>query len=192
MIQIENVEKILQKPEIETGLNKYQYIMKSLHETDVSSDKEYQSVFRDFYQMRRFYSDEFAQHYFHLLEQMKHTNNMTFKMAIERVKHIQNTYEISFSSKLAHTINPLLPIWDSVVTGKHFQIRAPYASAKDREKACCQKYAEFEEKFYSYMSSMEGQALIFKFDQRFPDSGISDIKKIDFILWQDRRKTQFA
>ena len=186
MIKIENVEKTLQKPEIEIGLKKYQYLMKNLHETDVSSSKEYQNVFRDFYQMRHFYSDEFAQHYFRLMEQMKYTKNMTFEMAIERVKHIQYTYEISFSSKLTHTINPLHPIWDSVVTRKHFQIRAPYASVKDREKACCQKYTEFEEKFYNYMSSADGQELIVKFDQRFPNNGISDIKKIDFILWQDR------
>ena len=111
---------------------------------------------------------------------------MTFEMAMERIKHIQGTYEMSFASKLLHTIDPLHPIWDSVVTGRHFEMKAPYASSKNRETTCCKRYAEYEDKFYDYMSTDEGCMIIHMFDERFPDNRISDVKKIDFVLWQDR------
>lgn len=182
-----DLNQILSRKELREGLEKYRYIMTALHEVDVRTDAEFQKTFRDFYQMRRFYSDDFAKHYFVLMQQLKDTGpNMSFDMALERVKHIQGTYEMSFSSKLAHTINPLLPIWDSVVTKGHFGIRAPYAGAKDKEKACCRKYAEFEDAFYDYMATDDGIQIIHAFDEAFPDSGISDVKKIDFVLWQDR------
>lgn len=90
---------------------------------------------------------------------------MTFRMAMERVKHIQNSYEMPFSSKLAHTINPVHPIWDSVVTKKHFGMYAPYPSCKNREEVCCQRYSEYEDLFYDYMASEEGCALIRMFDE---------------------------
>jgi hypothetical protein len=187
MIDVDTVERILNKPIMEEGIEKYKYIMSHIHEINVTSDLEFQNVFRGFYQMKRFYSDHFARHYFILMEQLKDAGeNMTFKMAIERIKHIQGTYEMSFSSKLLHTIYPLHPIWDSVVTNHHFGVRAPYASCKNRELACCKRYAEYEDKFYDYMATEEGSTIIHMFDERFPDSGISDVKKIDFVLWQDR------
>jgi hypothetical protein len=186
VIDITTVGEILEKPILAEGLEKYNYIMSRVQETNVSSDLDFQKVFRDFYQMRRFYSEHFARHYFTLMEQLKDTENMTFEMAIERIKHIQGTYEMSFASKLLHTIEPLHPIWDSVVTQRHFAIKVPYASCKNREIACCMRYAEYEDKFYDYMASDEGRTIIEQFDKKFPDNKISDVKKIDFVLWQDR------
>ena len=189
IIPYSEADTILHKPEMAKGLEKYIYIMDRLQKTNVSKDEEFQHVFRDFYQMRRFYSDDFAKHYFILMEQLKATRDISFRMAIERVKHIRCSYEMSFSSKLVHTINPLHPIWDSIVTNRHFGIKAPRASIKDRESACCQRYEMYEDRFYDYLSTTEAQSLIHLFDKRFPDNGISDVKKIDFILWQDRSKT---
>jgi hypothetical protein len=187
MLTSDTIIKILEKPEVGEGLKKYQYIMSRVQDTDVSSDLNFQKVFRNFYQMRRFYSEYFARHYFILMEQLKNTGeNITFEMVMERMKHIQGTYEMSFSSKLLHTLNQLHPIWDSVVTNQHFAIKAPYASCKDREQACCRRYAEYEDRFYEYMTSDVGRIIIEQFDEQFPNNGISDVKKIDFVLWQDR------
>lgn len=187
MIREERIEEILKKPALQNGLQSYKFIMERLHRTDVSADKEFQVAFRNFYQMGRFYSDEFARHYFRLMEQMKDSRNMSFKMALERIKHIQNTYEMSFSSKMMHTINPFHPIWDSVVTKKHFGISAPYVK-KNREEACCNRYDMYEDRFHDYMASEEGMQIIHLFDEYFPNSGVTNIKKIDFALWQDRKK----
>lgn len=185
MVTKEKVEQILTAPALKAGLEKYQYIMGRFRKVDVSEDTEFQSVYRDFYQMRRFYSDEFARKYFRLMEQLKGMDGVTFKMAFERVKHIQCTYETSFSSKMAHTFNPQTPIWDKIVTTDHFGFRSP-TGQKDREQKTVRRFEEYSWKFRGYMKSKEGQMFIGMFDKAFPDSGISDVKKIDFILWLDR------
>lgn len=181
----EKVEQILTAPALKAGLEKYQYIMERFRKVDVSEDTEFQGVYRDFYQMRRFYSDEFARKYFRLMEQLKEMDAVTFKMVFERVKHIQCTYEISFSSKMAHTFNPQMPIWDKIVATDHFGFRSPTGS-NDREQKMVGRFEEYSGKFRGYMKSREGQMVIGMFDKIFPDSGISDVKKIDFILWLDR------
>lgn len=185
MITEEKVEEILKKTILRQGIDKYEFIMNRVKLVDVSSDLEFQKTYRDFYQLRRFYSDEFATKYFTLMEQMKNMSTITFEMAFERVKHIQCTYEISFSSKLAHTLNPSLPVWDSVVTKNHFGINAPVVK-KDKEQKIIERYQLYSERYCEYLRSDEGQMLIQKFDEAFPDREISDVKKIDFILWQDR------
>ena len=184
MITESSAKDILIKPELKRGIEKYKYIMQRVKVADVSSDLKFQETYRDFYQLRRFYTDEFVGRYFKLMEQNKDATDFSFKRAFEHVKHIQCTYEISFSSKLAHTLNSALPIWDSIVI-KHFGIKAPGYS-RDRENKIYEKYDVFRQKFYDYMCSQEGKMLITMFDDAFPDSGISDVKKIDFILWQDR------
>lgn len=188
MITKERVIEILNKPEVSKGIETYNTIMGRFNETDVTSDGEFQKVFRDFYQMRRFYNDDFARHYFSIMEQLKGHSEVSFKMAFERIKHINGSAEMSFSSKMIHTFNPKFPIWDSVVTTDHFGIIAPSAS-KDwsiREPACVKRYELYMCAFYNYMKSDEGRMLIDCFDEQFPGADISDVKKIDFILWQDR------
>lgn len=181
----ERIREILKKQVLKDGLQTYRFLMERLRQTDVSADREFQSTFRNFYQMKRFYSDAFAAHYFILMEQLKDSRDMRFVMALERIRHIQNTYEMSFASKMTHTIQPRHPIWDSVVTGKHFGLSAPYTK-KNREEACCSAYDRYENRFYAYMASEEGKTILRLFDAYFPDAGIGDVKKIDFVLWQDR------
>ena len=187
MIDTNKLESILERPELCKGLQKYKTIMEALLTTNVAEDKGFQKLYRDFYQMRPFYSDDFAHAYFKLMESMKSWLSVSFDMAFERIKHIKGSYEMSFSSKLVHTIDPSLPVWDKIVTRDHFHMKAPYSACKDRERACCKRYEDYRKRFCCYKDSPEGQVMIESFDTAFPNSGISDVKKIDFILWQDRK-----
>ncbi len=187
MITEDRVREILKNKEIKKGIDAYIYLSKRLYETDVTKDTEFQKMFRNFYQMRRFYGDDFARRYFKILEDLKDMKKeMTFKMAFERIKHIKGSYEMSFSSKMANIINPAKPIWDSIVTTGHFKMRAPAAGVKEREKACIKRYDEYEQAFYKYLESEEGIMILTLFDKAYPGTDLCNVKKIDFVLWQDR------
>lgn len=191
MIDIKHVEEIIKKAELEEGLKKYNFIMAQFHKVNVLEDTSFQKMFRDFYQMRRFYSDEFASGYFAIMEELKKVSSVTFEDIFTRVKGIQGTYEISFASKMLHTFSPKMPIWDKIVTKDHFKIVAPYSGAKNRTKASCDRYQKYVNEFYKYMNSEEGRMIIQLFDQKFCNNEISDVKKLDFILWQDRKNKRF-
>ena len=49
----------------------------------------------------------------------------------------------------------------------------------------CKQYDDFYDKFYVYLNSPEGDALVKVFDQKFPNAEISDVSKIEFIIWGD-------
>lgn len=71
MLTKQTILEILDKPGLQAGINDYSYLLNNLYSTNVAEDAHYQDVFRKFYQMRKFYSDEFASGYFQLLEELK-------------------------------------------------------------------------------------------------------------------------
>ena len=93
--------------------------------------------------------------------------------------------EPSFSSKLVATINPKLPVWDQQVL-KNLKLKAPLYGDKERLNKTKKLYDSIKEWYRDYLNTIEGRKKVTEFDQRFPNSGISNIKKIDLILWQTR------
>lgn len=142
MLTEERIREILDNPEMKQGLEKYLFITKRFKECNVAEDMPFQTAYRSFYQMKRFYSDEFAHKYFEIMQ--------------------------AFKEK------------------KHFNIIAPYQGAKDREHKFCEKYTLYKAKFYEYMESEEGKKAVKLFDEKFPETSISDVKKVDFVIWKDR------
>ena len=94
MLTKQTILEILDKSGLQAGINDYCYLLNNLYSTNVAEDAHYQDVFRKFYQMRKFYSDEFARSYFQLLEELKaDQNNVTFQELFDRILGIQNTFE---------------------------------------------------------------------------------------------------
>ena len=60
MLTKQTILEILDKPGLQAGINDYCYLLNNLYSTNVAEDAHYQDVFRKFYQMRKFYSDEFV------------------------------------------------------------------------------------------------------------------------------------
>ena len=114
--------------------------------------------------------------------------------------------ELSYASKMLHTISPsLYPIWDSkLIPSKQSGIYDHFANPiyggirnkhdfKDIDDAVSE-YIKYTHHFNKYLdskgneNSLGGKELISLFDKAFPNSGITDIKKIDFVLWLDREE----
>ncbi len=175
--------EILEKPILTKGIEKYNFLQNNLYNTDISINEEYKKTYKNFYKMSR-RGHIFCEKYFLIMEKLKNSKNINFETIFEEVYKIKNTNEISFTSKMLHSINPKYPIWDSIVTKSHFKIYVPYYKAN--KKLLCEKYSEYLLQFEEYKSSNNGKTLIKLFNEKFPNIYISDTKKIDFILWQTR------
>lgn len=197
-----------------SGLLKYLTIMNMRYKStfDPRKDVAFQELFKDFYGMTKAYATpSFITPYFQIMYEVLHnTDYENFKWVLSEIKSkcrkigsLTGTFEISYASKLLHTVNPeKYPIWDSkLVPGKasiasdspkHFSdpiyggcampvLRTP--------ESCCDAYEHYFESFNEYLKSSAGQELISVFDKYITNvgiTGISNIKKIDFILWLDR------
>ena len=185
LITPDEARKAVIRPGMAKGIDRYCFLMQRVRSTNVIEDADFRRTYDGFYLVRR--NRQFLDAYFALMEELKAEASIEFEAVFYRILKIKGSCEISFASKLAHTLDTAFPIWDSVVTKQHFKIVAPVIGTKNREAVCLQRYREYQDAFAEYMATPEAGELIKIFDEAFPDSGVADGKKIDFILWQHRQ-----
>lgn len=186
MLNISKVESILSESDkLWEGMKRYKRIMDSLHWTDVSTDRDFQRVFNDFFVMRSRKSEYYAMFY-QFLEQKKN-EGVSFEETLDYLKGAEGRLELSFSSKLIHVINPERPIWDNNVAVQHFGLKLPGygVDSSTRQTEIVRAYYEYCGRFCEYVDSGEGQAVIRLFNEKYPHTGFTDVKKVDFIMWVD-------
>lgn len=173
---------ILAKPKMRIGIERYRYIMEKVQRVDVFSDEGFQKIYENFYRLGR-YPKEFRRDYFAYMERGKGAKPSFEEALTYFLKY--GSLEVSFSSKLIHTLDPEQPIWDKNVADKHFGYKIPANRTKDREKKMLDRFGQYKRDFLKYMASDDGKAVIRAFDQAFPKTGFTDSKKVDFVLWLD-------
>lgn len=178
-----DIEIALKK--VKPGLEKYIAIIDRLHKINVKEDKEFQKLYNGFYRVRQRKPD-FYEMYYDYLENNK-CNEVTFEEAIKYIYDNTGRVEASFASKLVANINPNLPIWDSFVLS-NLKIDKPkqYKKSEFRIKESIEAYKILLDKYEEFLLTDIAKALIELFDKEYQNTGISDTKKIDFILWQIR------
>ena len=173
---------LLALPKIEPGLRKYLNIMNRIHKVDVTIDADFQRSYNGFYRVRQRKKD-FYDTYYSFMEDNKNSAP-SFEETLLYIHKELGRVEASFSSKLVATLNPDMPIWDSVVL-QNLNLKMPNSSSNRLFKTImlydkiCRWYAEFK-------SSDEGKSMIELFDNYYPGTLITDTKKVDFVLWQIR------
>ncbi len=186
MISVQTAESILSNSDkLLTGMRKYKKIMDALYWTDVSADRDFQRMFNDFFVMRSRKSQYYEMFYAYLEE--KKDAGTTFEETLDYLNQAEGRFEISFSSKLIHVINPNRPIWDNNVAVEHFRMRLPGygAGIPTRRIEIIKAYHEFCSRFYEYLDSSKGQTILRLFNDKYPHTGFTDAKKLDFLMWVD-------
>jgi hypothetical protein len=166
------------------GIYKYTYIINEIHNRDISKDLDYQRTFNAFYVVRR--DAKWRKTYFDYFEKQKKNKDLTFEDIIRYLYQHTGSVEASFSSKLLSTINPNMPIWDIYVL-KNLGLKTKLGKPLDKIDQAVRLYREINEYFMGLLKSKWGKAAIYKFNETIPDhQWISDLKKIDFFIWQIR------
>lgn len=166
------------------GIDQYLEIMDTLHDVDVSRDKDFQRRFNHFYRIRQ-RSQEWYSAYYDLMEASKVTPP-AFDDVLEHLRENLGRYEPSFSSKLVATVDPSKPVWDKYVLEHSGQKAPAYSSPRkfDRAKSI---YRGIQEWYSQFLESPESRTMIDTFNELVPcHDRITDIKKVDLVLWQTR------
>jgi len=167
------------------GLNKYDLIMSEVFNVDVSKDKSFQRKFNGFYKIRQRPKDFYTTLY-KFLEKNKHSQ-VSFELILTHFYTEFGSIEASFSSKIAATINPNLPVWDSVIL-EHLKLKKPgsHIPKEERLSRTVALYNSISKFYTDFLKHKLANEMISDFNKQFPEANISDIKKIDLILWQSR------
>ena len=194
------VDKITeyQKLIIAKGLYDYQYIMDNWE--NVNNDDFYK-VYYNFYLSARggiMRIDGNKIPYYSKLREI--SSNEDFIEVLNQLKDEMqsNSYEFSLVSKLLHTRNPVMPIYDSKVReylSKNEEVefwwyrnKDMYGNSAPRGTIEIEKikhdWQELCKWYLSFQESVRCKKWIEWFDINFPEfKNISDVKKIDFIIF---------
>ena len=196
-IEIDNITEY-QKLIIVKGLYDYQYIMNNWENV---SDDDFYKVYYNFYLsarggiMRR---DGNKVPYYKKLREI--SQNEDFVELLNQLKDEMqsNSYEFSLVSKLLHTRNPVMPIYDSKVReylSKNEEVefwwyrnKDMYGNTAPRGTIEIEKikhdWQELCKWYLSFQESVRCKKWIEWFDINFPEfKNISNVKKIDFIIF---------
>lgn len=187
-----------QKLTIAKGLCDYCYIMDNWH----LNDEDFQEVYYTFYLKARWavmnlYDNKNP--YFEKLQAINPTDDFMEILDDLKSSMIANSYEFSLGSKLLHTRNPQKPIYDSKVCDyltaeenvdfwwHHSpKVRGASRGLSERQKIE-HDWNELNAWYNTFLTSTRGRQWIDWFNLNFPSySSISDVKKVDFIIFATR------
>ena len=174
----------------------------------IKSDKKITVVTRDAYE--RYYgmrqarlSDTWLNKYFdtankYLCASENDKKNLTLEVLMTEVGSDGNSVQFSFVSKLFHTIKNDEPIYDRYVR-EFLGVKSPHGkNADDRKASAIEIYSvDIKSGFYENDDYRKLRILMLEvFSEKCVNAeNISDIKKIDFVLWalgrQGKKITDF-
>lgn len=178
-------------------LDRYLYIKKHYDNGSFIADPNFQAVYLDFYQIdNRYVALDFIREYFKLLEESKgwgkkwneHTMHGYVAARLEPYKNLkgQQTYQCSFISKLLHTANNVLSIYDKnvweVVDGTGSPAgtsKMPYAG---RVNCGVSTLDEIGDLYKDLLCNPTFKSLLGTI-KCFRGAKISSEKECDFIFW---------
>ena len=196
-IKVENITE-KQKLTIENGINTYLYIMK-YHKFD---NEDFRDVYYSYYLTAR--SSVFSKvktdketkektsnpnwnTYFLLLKNAKGTESL--ESVVEKLKNelTSHSFEFSFASKLLHTKNPKIPIYDSKVRKYLEEIYGMKFLSESGTKTLSKIASDWQMLngwYDKFLETDEARTWIDWFDREFPKGKeMSKVKKVDTIIF---------
>jgi len=166
------------------GIGQYLDIMTMFPTVDVSTNRTFQRQFNHFYRIKQRSEGWYAE-YYSFMERGKR-NPPRFEEVLDHLHATLGRYEPSFSSKLAATLTPDEPVWDQYVIRNTGQRPPSYSSPHKFEQAKT-VFQEVRRWYRERLESSEGRLIIEIFRELMDQHNqITDVKKIDFVLWQMR------
>ena len=179
--QIEREEALAALATIRRRVEQYAWMIHALQTRDISEDRHFRRAFLSQYKLRQ-QDREVLRFYFRWLEEHKR-RSVSFEQALLDLYRAFGLLEPAAASKLAATIDPSLPVWDAQMLGR-LGVR-PLALERDhrRVERTLEAYETLRDWYGCYLLSRDGRMAVEVFDTVYPETGFSDMKKVDFVIW---------
>jgi hypothetical protein len=177
------VENLFSLKERQRGVQKYAEILQSFSKVNVETDREFQKKFNGFYRVRR--NVQWQNVYYGIMEKGK-TQPLSFEIVLRELYQKTGRVEASFASKLIHTLNNDMPIWDKFVL-QNLEKKILACNGEKKIEYSIRIYEEIIAWYKEAFQTSEIKQKLLDFNQVFPEYVcFSQTKKLDFLLWQMR------
>ncbi|MEZ0538080.1 hypothetical protein [Fibrella arboris] len=171
---------------VKVGLAKYLNIQKRLSELTgkpLKDNTDFRKSFNGFYRIRQ-KPAAWYDTFYELLDESR-GQSIDFSTILRSLHRATNRYEASFASKLVATLDPQMPVIDSIVL-KNLNAKLPYQSDPNRFESICSLYEKINRCYIDYLQNEQGRYLVNQFKIVYPNVDIAEIKMLDLVLWQSR------
>lgn len=170
---------------INKSINKYKKIMEIINQKDPFDNEEFRKLFDGFYRIRQKSKKRYDD--FYSVFKMCKYEHMDFKKTMEVLKEKTGEIHPFFCSKIIATLDPNKPVWDKyVLQWVGIILKKP----NDKNKCInyySKIYQEIEEEYKKHLNDKNVREALARFDTLVPEGKeLTEIKKLDFILWSNR------
>jgi len=173
------------------GIAEYKYLIKEFRNTNVSRDDKFQRIYRSYWQMGAArLCDSFCKTYFEYLEELKAFDSVEVQRIALRLYGVpansrgERKLHFSFSTKMAHMLQPNWPVYDSLVARFYF-LPEEKGTFDEKLERLLSSYgflvAEYERVIREglLVPAIEG------FRARFDvDGTLTEVKIVDTLIWR--------
>ncbi len=170
--------QVLKKLKASCCMERYAFLRKQIYEKDVSKDKEFQRIFNGLYKIR-FCP---ACHYYPLMQKAKQKRSTDFAVVLKSLWKKTGRMETSFASKLIAIIYPGQAVYDSRIS-KHLKLKIPKYNDPERLEKFIQLYECLNKRMKNLIKHRLFATLKIQFNQAFGKYKLTDIRRLDLMLW---------
>lgn len=169
---------------INEGIDKYNEIMDQVN-TPHFCDPDFRKLYNGFYRLRQKPAAWYEVYYDIFLN--CRNNPKTFQEVLMEMYNRTGEIHPSFCSKLIATLNPDMPIWDQyVLQWLGINLNNP-KDDHERINYYAEIYTQIKDEYNEHLSDKNIVNALEEFDRLIPDgAGLTNIKKLDFMLWSNR------
>lgn len=179
--QIDVVEAREALESIRSRVEQYAWLLRALEERNVAENRHFRRAYLSHFKLRQKDRD-YLRFCFDWLERSKR-RCVTFEGVLLELYRGFGVLDPATASKLASTVDPRLPVWDTQILGS-MGIR-PWSLERDRRRLerTLEAYDRLRGWYDRYLHSRDGRMAVQVFDQVYPETGFSQLKKADFVIW---------
>lgn len=164
-------------------LDKYRYLLEKKNTCNMAKDKEYQRTFNKFFMIRR--DEKWRTIFYDFFEKNKLNKEITFEEILRYMYKKTGNIEASFSSKMLAIINTNMPIWDQYVIS-NLGLIVEGNTKEERLASTIDVYNQIIKQEKELIKREDIQKAIKDFKKEFGKYGLSDVKILDYIIWNVR------
>ncbi len=170
-------------PKVKVGLAKYQHLRHLIRTRPrFAHERAFQRAFNGFYRVRRNVDWQRA---VYATFASCHRRPLPFVKVLRHVRRTTGRTEASFVSKLVATLDASQPVIDSVVLSK-LGLSLPATQDARRQERIVRLHALLGRRYTKFLKTANGRYLVRSFRRRYGTQRLTQIKMLDFVLWQTR------
>lgn len=178
-------DKILSNIEAES-ISVYLFLKDEYAKGNVQDNTLFQFVFRSYYRLDNGgLGVNVKKRYFELLADSRN-DLKEILLELYKIHTLRNrsTIQFSFATKLLHTINNNLPIFDAEVS-RVLRKRVVGANREEKIQSCLEVFTFLKDVYSNLLRDEQVKKLVLRFREQFgvDKNKMSDVKILDFIIW---------